>query len=124
MSWSTPSHHPDVRYFTDTLAYATDDDATPGFDTEGLSLVRIKMPSAWTSTPNVSVQGSRDGTTWEAIYDDAHLAVSFATPTAAQSYQLTPEQTRACDGWYKLRVVTSAAQAADRAFIFDMRRFA
>lgn len=82
-------------------------------------VVNVIMPAAWTSG-NLTFQGSRDGITFNNLYDDEGNEL---TVTAAASRYIAGALKLAGIRYLKIRSGTSAAtvpQAADRTIYLDI----
>lgn len=74
---------------------------------EGMELVAIEMPAAWTAA-NLTFQGSHDGVTFNNVHDDAGTEVSV-TAAAARFIRLNPEL---WGGFHAIKVRSGTAGAA------------
>lgn len=79
---------------------------------DGMDLVAIQTPSAMTGTA-LTFQGSADGVTYAAIYDDAGTAISV-TSAASRYIMVGNTLLKALRGLRFLKVVSGSAEAADR----------
>lgn len=90
----------------------------------GLALLRISMPSAWT-TASLTFQGSEDGTTFNDLYDDSGTEVAVA---ASASRCIVVDPTKFISTPYlKVRSGTSASpvsQGGARTLTLGLRSLA
>lgn len=107
----------DASEVTATIANAaTESDVIPIARCHNVS---IWMPAAWTAA-TLGLLFSRDGTNWKTL-TDADGAV--ALPAAADAVLVLPASTLIPNGARFMKLVSSAAQGADRTIIVEKREF-
>ena len=109
----------------DTLAFATDNDDTPGVNLAGFPILGLLVP-VLNGAPNITAQVSIDGTNFYDIYEtdgatDAIIIVGGAAPFFVSSDVLTPlaayvAHLRRDTPDVLVRLHLSVAQTADRIF--------
>ena len=93
-----------------TATIASGGTVSTAVDLQGLTAVGIVIPSAWTTatvTVNVSLD---DGATWATAADALGMVYTIQA-TAGVQHPIDPSDSV---GWLRIRLVSSAAQAADR----------
>lgn len=80
----------------------------------------IEMSAAWTAG-NITFQVSNDGTNFQALIDDAGVAVTVTAPGAGQTVLFRSTIIEGLAMFRHVKVVSQNAQAADRA-IFLLSR--
>lgn len=89
---------------------------------EGLAMISLQMPSAWTAA-GLTFQGSGDGVTFGDVYDDAGAEVAVIAANVAVSRVIvdaTVLEKLAGLAWIKVRSGTSGvpvAQGGDRSIV-------
>lgn len=107
-----------------TITIATSTTVSSAVLVKGLNVTSIQMPAAWTAA-NLTFQGSTDdGVTFGPIKapdSTGTLTATTLTSPAASDCISIPAGT--FDGYTHIKLVSSAAQAADRAIRLGLRQY-
>lgn len=86
---------------------ATTSDA---IDLEGLCLVQIQMPAAFTGA-SITFTSSHDGVTYQSLYNSSNTQYSI-TVAASRNYNIAPSDFAGCRF---LKIVSASSEAASRS---------
>ncbi|MCP5362084.1 MAG: hypothetical protein H6908_05580 [Hyphomicrobiales bacterium] len=112
----TTNQYPNQNVHT-TITIASGQTTSDAVDLRGTTLIAIQMPGSWTSA-DISFQASIDGSTFYDVYDSQGVAVTYA---AGASQLISVHNVAAMAGLRYLKLVSSAAQGADRSLTLISR---
>lgn len=103
-------------FMTKTFTIASGQTVSDAIDTQGLDMVQIEMPSAFTGT-TLTFQSSLDNSTFQACYNTSGSALS-ATVAASRNILLSPQDFA---GVRYLKLVSGSAEGATRSIRIQLR---
>jgi uncharacterized membrane protein len=98
--------------FAGTVTIANGQTTSGAFDCGNTTLAAIQLPSDFTGA-SVSFQGSIDGTTYTAIYDDTNTLYSISVGTS-RGYSL---DLAVFYPWRYIKVVSASSEGGARAIV-------